>query len=145
MNTTITFAAPLVILALLFAPLVNMYFKAVKGKKLKLSFLFNLCSFAGVVLLTAVFGGNISAFAAAATDTATTAASSAGLGYLSAALSTGIASIGAGIALASGAPAAIGALSEDSKTFGKALIFLALGEGIALYGLLISILIINNL
>ena len=34
-----------------------------------------------------------------------------------------------------------GATSEDPKAFGKAMIFVALGEGIALYGLLIAILI----
>ena len=43
------------------------------------------------------------------------------------------------------APAAIGAFSEDPKAFGKALIFVVLGEGVALYGLLISILLINKL
>ena len=42
------------------------------------------------------------------------------------------------------APAAIGAFSENPKSFGKALIFVALGEGVALYGLLISILILNK-
>ena len=36
-----------------------------------------------------------------------------GLGYLAAALSVGIAGIGAGIAVGAGAPAAIGALTED--------------------------------
>ena len=50
-----------------------------------------------------------------------------------------------GIEDAAAAPAAIGAFSEDPKAFGKALIFVALGEGVALYGLLISILIINKL
>lgn len=73
-----------------------------------------------------------------ATDT------SKGLGYIAAALSTGLAAIGAGIAVGSGAPAAIGALTEDPKSFGKSLIFVALGEGIALYGMLISILILNS-
>ena len=68
-----------------------------------------------------------------------------GLAYLAAALVTGFSCIGAGIAVAAAAPAAIGAFSEDPKAFGKALIFVALGEGVALYGLLISILIINNL
>ena len=48
-------------------------------------------------------------------------------------------------AAAAASPAAIGAFSEDPKAFGKALIFVVLGEGVALYGLLISILIINNL
>ncbi len=67
-----------------------------------------------------------------------------GMAYIGAALSTGIAAIGGGIAVGAGAPAAIGALTEDPKSFGKALIFVALGEGIALYGMLISILILNN-
>lgn len=43
-----------------------------------------------------------------------------------------------GVAVASAASAAIGALSEDSSIMGKALIFVALAESIALYGLLIS-------
>ena len=63
-----------------------------------------------------------------------------GLGLL-AALAMGIAAIGSGIAVGAGAPAAIGALTEDPKSFGKALIFVALGEGIALYGMLVAILI----
>lgn len=67
-----------------------------------------------------------------------------GFAYLGAGLSTGIAAIGGGIAVGGGAPAAIGALTEDPKSFGKSLIFVALGEGIALYGMLISILILNK-
>ncbi len=39
------------------------------------------------------------------------------------------------------APAAIGAVSEDPKAFGKAIIFVALGEAVAIYGFVISILI----
>ena len=41
-----------------------------------------------------------------------------------------------------GLPAAIGATSEDPKAFGKAIIFVVLGEGIAIYGMLVSILLI---
>ena len=63
---------------------------------------------------------------------------------IAAALSVGIAGVGGGIAVAAAAPAAIGATSEDPKAFGKAIIFVALGEGIALYGLLISILILQK-
>ena len=80
--------------------------------------------------------------AATADPAAAGAAAADGMKYLSAALATGLAGIGGGIAVASGASAAIGATSEDPKTFGKALIFVALGEGIALYGLLVSILIL---
>lgn len=68
-----------------------------------------------------------------------------GLGFLAAALATGMSSLGAGIAVAAAAPAAIGAFSENEKNFGKSLIFVALGEGVAIYGLLISILIIGSL
>lgn len=69
----------------------------------------------------------------------------AGLAYLGAALSTGLAALGAGIAVGAAAPAAIGACSEDPKAMGKSLVFIALGESAALYGMLVSILIINNL
>lgn len=65
-----------------------------------------------------------------------------GVGLLGAALATGLSCIGAGIAVASSASAAIGAISENPKTFGKALIFVALAEGVALYGMLISIQIL---
>ena len=46
---------------------------------------------------------------------------------------------------AAAAPAAIAANSENEKTFGKSLIFVALGESIALYGLVISIMILSKL
>lgn len=69
---------------------------------------------------------------------------SKGLGLIAAALVTGFAGIGGGIAVAAGAPAAIAATSEDPKSFGKSLIFVALGESIALYGVVISILILNK-
>ena len=75
----------------------------------------------------------------------TVQAASNGLGLIAAALSTGIAGIVAGIAVGAGAPAAIGALTEDPKSFGKSLIFVALGEGIALYGMLVSILILSKI
>ena len=83
---------------------------------------------------------------AAAAETAEAAAAavdpSKGLGMIAAALVTSLSGIGGGIAVAAAAPAAIGATSEDPKAFGKALIFVALGESIALYGLLVSIMIL---
>ena len=69
--------------------------------------------------------------------------SSLSIGLVAAALATGLAGIGGGVA--SAAPAAIAANSENEKTFGKSLIFVALGESIALYGLVISIMILSKL
>lgn len=86
-----------------------------------------------------LFGGNVFA---ASSSTAT--ASVDGWRYVAAALSTGMSCIGGGIAVGSAASAALGALSEDSSIMGKALIFVALAEGIALYGLLISFTILNS-
>ncbi len=117
-----------------------------------------------LIFSVSVFG-SVSAFAAEdnTADTATTVATSettetapvassdnggamaAGLGLLAAALATGLGGIGGGIAVASAAPAAIGATSEDPKAFGKALIFVALGESIALYGLVIAIMILSKI
>ena len=62
----------------------------------------------------------------------------AGLAYLAAALATGMSCIGAGIAVAAASSTALGAISENPKLMGKSLIFVALAEGIALYGLLVS-------
>ena len=81
---------------------------------------------------------------AAETTTTDNGGMSKGLGLLAAGLVTGLAGIGGGIAVAAGAPAAIAATSEDPKSFGKSLIFVALGESIALYGVVISILILNK-
>ena len=86
---------------------------------------------------TLMFTGN-----AVAAETASTASNAAGWGYLAAALSTVMSCIGGGIAVGNAAPAAIGATSEDPKAFGKAIIFVVLGEGIAIYGMLVSILLI---
>jgi len=78
------------------------------------------------------------------TTTVTSYDPTKGLGMIGAALVTGMSGIGGGIAVAAAAPAAIGATSEDPKAFGKALIFVALGESIALYGLVISIMILGK-
>ena len=83
---------------------------------------------------------------AQAAEAAGTAASSAtGFGYLAAALSTGISCVGGGIAVASAASAALGAISEDSSALGKSLIFVGLAEGVCLYGLIISFMILVKL
>lgn len=111
-----------------------------RGAKRKKSVMLQILSFAAVLICCAAFP-----FAASAADVATAEAAvqtaSNGLGLIACAISTGIACLGAGIAVAGAAPAAIGATSEDPKAFGKALIFVVLGEGVAVYGLLISILI----
>lgn len=73
------------------------------------------------------------------------AAMATGLGYIAAALVTGLSCVGGGIAVASAASAALGAISEDSSVLGKSLIFVGLAEGVCLYGLIISFMILGKL
>ncbi len=66
-------------------------------------------------------------------------------GFVSAAASVGIACIGAGYAVAHVGTASIGAMSERPELAGRALIFVGLAEGIAIYGLIISVMILGRL
>ncbi|MPW24616.1 ATPase [Alkalibaculum sp. M08DMB] len=76
---------------------------------------------------------------------ANTESTNAGMGYIGAALSTGLACLGCGVAVGNVGSAALGAVSEDEKMLGKTLIFVGLAEGIAIYGLVISIMILGSL
>jgi V/A-type H+-transporting ATPase subunit K len=66
-------------------------------------------------------------------------------GFIAAALATGLSSLAAGYAVASVGAAAIGAIAEKPQLLGRVLILVGLAEGIAIYGLIISILILNQI
>lgn len=64
--------------------------------------------------------------------------------FVAAAAATGLSSIAAGIAVAYVGAAAVGAMSEKPEIAGRALIYVGLAEGIAIYGLIISIMILGR-
>lgn len=144
---------PVAALVALFTFSLKQKSKGVPAKKVITS---NLVAFALIVAALGAVTFTVSAANdnAPATDTAVSqeaeaeqeakADNSKGLGLIAAAIVTSISGIGGGIAVAAGAPAAIAATTEDPKSFGKSLIFVALGESIALYGVVISILILNK-
>ena len=68
-----------------------------------------------------------------------------GWAMASAAMATGLSTVAAGYAVAKLGSAAIGALAEKPDLFGRLLIFVGLAEGIAIYGLIVSVLILNRL
>ncbi len=155
---TFLYALSIIIPAIaLFALTLHSFKARAKGKSTKKIFKTNVVAFGIIVVLMTCFAFSVSAAdnnstTAEAQTTATettqataTADNSKGFGYLGAALATGLAGIGGGIAVGSSVPAAIAATSEDPQAFGKSLIFVALGESIALYGLVISILILNKI
>jgi V/A-type H+-transporting ATPase subunit K len=97
---------------------------------------------AGAIIST-LFGGNVLAETVPTAETAAAGMSiGEGLKYFSAALSTGIATIATGMAVGSVGSSAIGAISEDQSLLGKTLIFVGMAEGISIYGMIISILIL---
>ncbi|MCI5699963.1 MAG: ATP synthase subunit C [Lachnospiraceae bacterium] len=112
-----------------------------KGR-FKTSLAVNCFFFFGLMLVASImlFTGDVNAVAATGE-----AASGSGLGYIGAALSVGLSCIGGGIAVASAASAALGAISEDQSILGKSLIFVGLAEGIALYGLIIAFMILSKI
>lgn len=111
------------------------------GKKLKEVIRYNLLAFIPLMLFAIGLVVPEMVFAA----DGTTAASPNGLGLIAVALSTGLATIGAGYAVGAVGSSALGAVSEDPKILGKTLIFVGLAEGIAIYGLIISIMILGRL
>ena len=129
-------------LVIMITPTVLHFGFKLEGKKMKYTLVADMICFALMCVASVVIfaNGGIALAAGEAVADNTNA-----FGYISAALATGLACLGAGIAVASSATAAIGAISEDPKVMGKTLIFVALAEGIALYGLLISFTIIGSL
>jgi V/A-type H+-transporting ATPase subunit K len=106
----------------------------------------------GAVLILAILGSLVlllmpAALAQEASAARASAIDPAALSYafMAAALATAASAIGAGIAVARVGTAAVGALAEKPELFGRLLIFVGLAEGIAIYGLIVSILILNRL
>jgi V/A-type H+/Na+-transporting ATPase subunit K len=67
------------------------------------------------------------------------------LAFVAAAISVGLATIGAGIAVAATGSAALGSIAERPELFGRSLVYVGLAEGIAIYGLIVSILILGRI
>lgn len=102
-------------------------------------FLTGLEGFLAFALLLTLFSGSSTA------AEATAASAGAGIGFLGASLATGLACLGAGIAVAVVGAAALGVVGEKPSMLGTTLIYLGLAEGIAIYGVIISLLILGKL
>lgn len=133
---------PLIAVVLIVGPIALIFSGRVSVKNAKTKMIAQISLFAGVFAVMMFFQAH--QFTVLAEDGAVSDPSRS-MAFLSAALAVAASSLGAAWAVAKAAPAALGAISENPDNFGKAIIFVALGEGIAIYGLLISILILNNL
>ena len=125
-----------------FYPLFMIGVRKLRGQKAKRALYGNLISFGAMFVLTSVVGLSGGVFALGTGAAVASAGLADGLRYVGAALAVGLSGIGGGIAVASSASAALGAISENEGAFGKALIFVGLAEGVALYGLIVALLLL---
>ena len=68
-----------------------------------------------------------------------------GLAMIGVGIPTAVATIAAGIAVGPVGAAALAVIAEKPEAFGRSLIFLGLVEGIAIYGLVVSILMLGKI
>lgn len=97
--------------------------------------------------LALLLSGSLLAIGAgAATEAGATGTvqAASGWAFLGASLATGMACIGAGIAVAVVGAAALGVVGEKPELLGSTLIYLGLAEGIAIYGVIVSLLILGK-
>lgn len=142
MITLIEILLPLVLLVALLLPLIPVFQEKMSLKSAKFRVYMHITLFFSALAGVMLFSGVV--FAEEVTNTFA-GSQAQGLGFIAASLSVGASVLGAGYAVGQAAPAAIGAISENSENFGKAMIFVVLGEGVAIYGLLIAILILQKL
>lgn len=95
---------------------------------------------AGVLVYLAVSAGP----SVAATTGTAASHSYGGQALIGAAIAVGASSIGAAIGVAYTGSAALAAISERPEMFGRAMVFVGLAEGIAIYGLVIAIILIGK-
>jgi len=123
-------------------PIVFYYRGSPSPRRGKRALVVNLVSFIAIFLIGVIFLFARPVFGASEASGVSELALAAA--FIGAGLVTGLCSIGTGIAVSSAAAAAIGAISENENNFGKAMIFVAMAEGIAIYGLLISFMILGR-
>ncbi len=68
-----------------------------------------------------------------------------GLALIGIGLPTALAAIGAGLALGPVGSAALAVIAEKPEMFGRTLIYMGLAEGVAIYGLVMSILMLGKI
>jgi V/A-type H+/Na+-transporting ATPase subunit K len=105
----------------------------------------NFVIFVGGIGLMLVSGINEAFAQTAALEGAREISIGYGLALIGIGLPTGLATIGAGIAVSSVGAASLAVITEKPEMFGRTLVYLGLGEGIAIYGLVVTILLLGKI
>ncbi|MBI2312121.1 MAG: ATPase [Betaproteobacteria bacterium] len=105
----------------------------------------NLLLFAGALAGLAILGAQDVMAQAAAQAPRGEISVGMGLALIGVGIPTALASIGAALALGPVGAAALAVLAEKPEAFGRTLVYLGLAEGIAIYGLVVSILMLGKI
>jgi len=120
---------------------------ATRGRRWHKPLLAGNVALVGLGILAAMVFGVQDVMAAAAAEGGAAAQDLSGLGLalIGIGLPTGLATIGAGLAVGPVGAAALAVIAEKPEMFGRTLIYLGLAEGIAIYGLVVTILLLGKI
>lgn len=120
------------------------------GRKLKLQItqsivvLFTVMAIIGTLFCTNAFAGASSDEESVESEMSSTKAEVMKYGLIAAAVAFGLGAIGAGIAISHVGAAAMGAIAEKPQIAGQALIFVALAEGLVVFGFITALMILGK-
>jgi V/A-type H+-transporting ATPase subunit K len=121
------------------------------SRKLKLQIiesivvLFTVMAITGTVFCTTAFAADPNEDGTGETEISTTKAGVMKFGLIAAAVAFGLGAIGAGIAISHVGAAAMGAVAEKPQIAGQALIFVALAEGLVVFGFITALMILGKI
>lgn len=119
--------------------------RTVRAAWLKGGLLANLALFGLALGVTLLLGAQEVMAAGPAADGTNDISLGMGLALLGIGLPTGLAAIAAALALGPIGSAALAVIAEKPELFGRTLIYMGLAEGVAIYGLVLSILMLDRL
>jgi V/A-type H+-transporting ATPase subunit K len=106
--------------------------------------LFTVMAIIGTLFCTTVFAGEPHDVDAAGLQVSSAEAGVMKYGLVASALAFGLGAIGAGIAISHVGAAAMGAVAEKPEIAGQALIFVALAEGLVVFGFITALMILGK-
>jgi V/A-type H+-transporting ATPase subunit K len=112
---------------------------------LKSSVAINLLTFVGAQIGLLLLGIQEVMAEPATTEAAREITVGMGLAMIGVGIPTALATIGAGVAVGPVGAASLAVIAEKPEIFGRTLVYLGLAEGIAIYGLVMSILLLGKL
>ncbi|MBN2317010.1 MAG: hypothetical protein JXM79_23995 [Sedimentisphaerales bacterium] len=106
--------------------------------------LFTVLAIIGTLFCTHSFAGEPQGNQNVEQEMTSTQASVMKFGLIAAAVAFGLGAIGAGIAISHVGAAAMGAVAEKPQIAGQALIFVALAEGLVVFGFITALMILGK-